>query len=206
MNFEKCNCILPWDTNNTLKATFKFLKEYQGLYGEIDSNTRLYLGIASLEWLNLDNYKERNQAVNFIYGKIVDILDYAVVIESPFECKSAIYIVAYSEIESLQNDVLLKYKEEYLEYMEELPALCKSEENSYYAILRDLKCEVNKNKCNQNLEFVVMYGGIFSQAYRASDIDVVKNLICIVNGIIPVTQVMGYFTTIETKEKIEEEK
>ncbi|MGL4773132.1 MAG: hypothetical protein ACRC2K_06140 [Clostridium sp.] len=197
MSFQKGSCIHPGDTNRTIKATFKFIKEYQGLEEGIDTNTRLYLGLASLKELNLNDYKLRNTVFNNITGKIIDALDHEVVMEVPFEGAVAIYTVSYSEIQNLQNDLLIKYKDEFLAYMDKLPPLCKCEGNRYYDILVPLNWEVLNNQNNQDMDFVVMYGGGFSGVYKAMDIVVVRNLIFIINGIIPVTYVMGYFTTKE---------
>lgn len=193
MSLEKDSCILPWDTNKTMKATFKFLKKYQDLDIGIDTNTRLYLGIASLNYLTLDNYKEREVVFNLISGKIAEILDSAVIIEGKFECGTSLFTVAYSDIENLQNDLLLKYKDEYVDYMNRLPHICKCDGNKYYDILKALRYDIYKNENDENLEFVLMYGGSFSRNYSLKYVEIVRNLIFISNGVVPVTYTNGYF-------------
>lgn len=204
MSLGKQSCILPWETNKTIKATFKFLKDYQDSDEVVNTNTSLFLGIASLKMANLNNYEERNLVFNYIYGKIVDVLDNAVVIEATFECGVSIYTVAYSDIQSIQNDILLQYKDDYLEYMDKLPHLCKCEGNRYYDILKAIRWDIYKNEENESLDLVLIYAGAFSREYSLKYAKVVRNLILLSNGIVPITYVMGYFITTPLVENKEE--
>lgn len=202
MSFEEksCNeynCILPWDTNRTLKATFEFIKKHQIDENGAEITTSIYMGIASLINLNLSNYNERNIVFNYIQGTVLEVLDNSVIISVKIDCEDKLlpYVLAYSDIQNIQSEIFTKYYEEYLSCMDCLPCLCECKGNRYYDILNALKEKIRVNKNNENLEFYVIYGGIFSRPYLAKELDVVKNLILFRSGIVPITSINGYFTT-----------
>lgn len=194
MSFDKECCIKPWDTNETLKATFKFLKRNQrDELGNI-LNTLIYLGTASLKHIDLNTYEERDLVSNILIGRILEVLDYSVVMGYEGENGPTIMTVAYEKISNIQSNMLVTKREKYLEYMNNLEPLCKAEGNSYYDILIALEGDLDKYKCivGGKDKFVFFYSGYNSQSYDAKQITIVRNLLLIVGGIIPVNMIDGY--------------
>lgn len=203
MSVKDCSCLLPWDTNKSIKATFNFLKSRQLNDDGSISTTLLFLGISSLSNINLENYTERNLAYNLIEGTISEVLDNSVVLSVQYKCAKTPFVVAYSDIQNIQSDVFIKYQNEYIDYLNLLPPLCKCDGNRYYDILNALTTSLNNNP---KFKIVLIYSGIFSRKYMVSDIAVTKNLILFNNAVLPVTQLMGYFLTPSITEDAKEEK
>lgn len=190
-------CILPWDTNRTIRETFIFIKNYQDKLENQDISVYIFMGIASLNSENLSNYNERNLVNNLIEGTVEEVYDNSVLIASPYKCsdeeKKSTFLLAYSDIQTFKSNVLTVFKDDYCEYMESLPYVCKCSGNRYYDLILAIKCSLSKNKEFTNYVFV--YSGIFSQVYIGNDIKIIKNLILVNDGIIPITAINGFFTT-----------
>lgn len=199
MSFENKPCLLPWDTNRTYKATFKFLQDNQVNKDGTINLTSIYLGLTSLIDLNLENYTERQTVFNFIEGKILKVLNNSVVILGSSECGNSQYTLAYSDMQNIQNSIFSTKSEEYACYMNKvLPPLCKCVGNKNYDLLVDIRSKLSMNEYNENILFYFIYGGIFSKGYTPSELRVVKNVVLFPAGIVPITSILGYFQTENT--------
>lgn len=188
-------CIKPWDTNKTLKATFKFIKDNQNTPSGSFYQTTLYLGISILESQDFNNYNNRKQAFNIINGKIIKVRDSYLVIETASPCFEEVqeYTVAYSDIANVRCEVFSIYFNEYMAYMNNLPSVCNTCGNRYYEMIQALQSKISEN--NPFVSLYLIYGGNFSLQYSESDFNIVKNLVIVQkNGLIPITYITGFFT------------
>lgn len=188
------HCIEAWDTNRTLEATFKFIKENQNVASGVFYQTILYLGIALKDSQDFSNYNDRQQVFNIIYGKIIKVKDSYLVMETVSTCtgETQEYTVAYSDIVNVRSDVFSVYFDEYVKYMSKLPALCKSCGDRYYDLIQALQSKIDEN--NPLVSLYLIYGGNFSLEYSESEYDIVENLVIIQrNGLVPITSITGFF-------------
>lgn len=196
---EPCSnkCLLPGDENKSLKQLFQFLKKFQDNPDGTFVQTNLYLGIASQSFLSNFQFRNRNLATNLIYGKILDVADEYVVIESDGECaeNKQPYLVLYYEIQSIYSSNIQKYYYQLLSYIENLPEICKCKEDEVYHLIRLLSHTLCDLKHRPDISIVIIYGGIFSMVYPGADVAVARNLLLFKEGYAsPMSWIDGYFT------------
>lgn len=201
--FESCrnNCLLPWDVNTSLKHLFQFLKNHQENPDGTIVDTNLYLGIASQKNLNSNNFRTRDLAYNLIYGKILQVNDDYIIIESRGSCPSSTepYLVLYSQIQTLYSLNIKKYYSSLLQGLNTLPDLCKYYDNEIYSLSYYLSRTLYDIKDDPAISIVIIYGGIFSQVFPGDELNVVRNLILFTAGYVtPMNWVDGYFKVTPT--------
>lgn len=193
-----CYCINPCDTNKTLEATFNFIYNNQDLPNGEYYSTNIYLGIALTDDLSYENYNNRKEVSNIIYGKIVEVKETYCKIQTNSLCGSEmqIFTVAYSNILNIISSVFYYYNDRYINYMNHLPKLCIDYGNRCYNLLRRFKEELSKLNPKESLYLI--YGKSFSLQYTREDIKILSNLVYLNNGgIVPVTALSGFFTVEE---------
>lgn len=199
----KFSCIKPWDTNKTLEATFKFIYKNQNLPNGEFLETILYLAPALKEIQSYENYDNRNEAYNIIYGKVIEVKSNYVKLEVVSECDKElqVYTVAYSDIQNLRSGVISKFTNEYISYINKLPMVCECYGNRYYDLLVKLEKAILTLKESELLYLI--YSGRFSFGYNQEQYTIVNNLIIVDNnGIVPITTVAGFFIVENKKSNV----
>lgn len=189
-------CINPWDTKKTLRSTFQYIYHHQNLNGDNYLETIIYLAPALKKSQDFNNYTNRDEVFNIIYGKVFSFNESQITMEVPSLCinEKQYYTIAYNDISTFRSEVITQFYDDYIAYMASLPPLCKCSNSTYYSLLRTLNFSLNKLSLNELLHLI--YSGRFSYGYSKTDYHIVRNLIIIQkNGVIPITSVGGFFIT-----------
>lgn len=186
------------NVNLTFEATFNFIKTHQVDKDGKLRGSNIYTSAALLENQGTLILTPRKNAVNLIYGMVVDVTPTYVVILSEVLCdtetKFEQYTISYNTIINLINPVLETYTKEYINTIEKLPQISPAPNETAYDMLKAFKVALAKNIPDPDKLVYVIYDGMSSLAYVPEGIKVLRNFIYTYSqSIIPITMMDGFF-------------